>query len=93
VTHDNRAFELYRLALTLVEAKGVNITVGLTSMKEYRGEGLTIRHMPSLARLDVWYRRKALAIDRQHGQMRVYLYMPGEWEDVLEKLATKPLEN
>jgi hypothetical protein len=59
-------------------------------MKEYRGEG-TIRHMPSLGRLDVWYRRKALAIDCQQGKMRVNLYLPGEWEYVLERLAGKPL--
>jgi len=93
VTDDTRAVELYRLALSVVEQKGRFVTIGLVTYREYRGEKLSITHLPGTGHLDVWARRKALTVNRQQGTLRVVYYMPGPWEAELEALATKPLTN
>ena len=49
MTSDERALELYRLALSLVEAEGRFVPVGLVTTKEYRGESLGITWLPSSA--------------------------------------------
>ena len=85
-----RALQLYELALSLVEAKGVLVTVGVTTFKEYRTGSLTIHYLPSLGRLDVWSRRKVLTIDKLGGKVRVTGFNPGEdWEDELEVAAAE----
>jgi hypothetical protein len=88
VIDENRALHLYELALSLVEAKGVFVTLGVTTFKEYRTGSLTIHYLPSLGRLDVWSRRKVLTIDKLGGKERVTGFIPGEdWEDELEVAA------
>jgi hypothetical protein len=88
VNYEERALNLYKLALALVETNGAFISVGLTRLKEFRGNGLTIHHMPSTEHLDVWYRRKVLAVDRRQGKLKVSHYVPGEdWEQELENAA------
>ena len=91
--NEERAIELYRLALSVVEQKGRFIAIGLVTYREYRGERLSITHLPSTGHIDVWSRRKVLAVNRQQGMLRVMFYAPGEWEVELEELATKPLKN
>ncbi len=59
VTDDARALELYQLALSIADAKGRVVVVGLMAYKEYRGEGLSIRYFPSTGHLGA------------HGQPRV----------------------
>ena len=92
MTNDNeRALELYRLALSLVEAKGAFISVGQTRLKEFRSAGLIIHYMPSSGHLDVWNRRKVLTVNRRDGKLMVTQYTPGEWEAALEHAAGKPV--
>jgi hypothetical protein len=83
-----RALEMYKLALRLVEARGVAHLVGVTPFREYRTETLTIRYLPKSGHLDVWARRKVLTISRSYGSLKVVRYSPGEdWEDELEAAA------
>ena len=85
MSDEKRALHLYELALSLIEAKGVFVTLGVTTFKEYRTGSLTIHYLPSLGRLDVWSRRKVLTIDKLGGKVRVTGFSPGEdWEDELE---------
>ena len=81
MTSDERALELYRLALSLVEAEGRFVPVGLVTTKEYRGESLGITWLPSSGHLDVWHRRKVLTVNIHKGSARVTHYIPGDWED------------
>ncbi len=78
-----RAFVLYERAKSVAEAKGRPINFGLTTMTEFRDQGLTIHYIPSSGHLDVWYRRKVLTINRTNGAMKVCRYSPGEWEVLL----------
>ena len=83
-----RALNLYELALSLVETTGVPITLGVTTIKEYRTEVLTIHYLPRSGHLDVWHRRKVLTIDRWRGPPEVTHYVRGEdWEDALKEAA------
>ena len=85
-----RALEMYQLALSLVEANGVPLTLGVTPFKEYRTETLTIHYLPRSGHLDVWSGRKVLTINRWHGSLQVTRYVAGEdWEDELEACASK----
>jgi hypothetical protein len=85
---DTRALQLYRLALSLVESKGAFVTLGVTTFQEYRAGNLIIHYVPSLGRLDVWYRRKVLTVDKLAGNLKVTGYKSGkDWEDELEAAA------
>jgi hypothetical protein len=85
-----RALQLYELALSVVEAKGVPVSIGLIALREYRAASLTIHYLPKSGHLDLWYRRKVLTINRGGGgTVRVTHYVPGEWEEELEAAATK----
>ena len=90
---DAYALELYRMAVSVVEAKGVLITVGLTTLREHRAGNLIVHYMPSTGHLDVWYRRKVFTVNRRKGVLCVHFYAPGEWEDELERATGKPLPN
>ena len=91
MTDEKRALDLYGLALSLVEAKGVLVTVGATTLREYRGCTLIIHYMPRSGHMDVWYRRKVLTINRWRGSLQVTHYGPGEdWEEELEVAAEAP---
>ena len=88
MSDEKRALHLYELALSLVEAKGVFVTLGATTFKEYRTGTITIHHLASLGRLDLWSRRKVLSIDKRGCSLRVAGFIPGEdWEDELETAA------
>ena len=89
MTDEKRALEMYELALPLVEARGVLVTLGVTTFKEYRAGNLIIHYLPSLGRLNVWYRRKVLTIDKLGGNLLVTHYLSGDWEDQLEMAAAK----
>jgi hypothetical protein len=89
VTYDKRGLELYRFALSLVEAKGRFVPVGLVTTKEYRSESLGITWLPTSGHLDVWHRRKVLTVNFQKGSPHVTHYIPGEWEQELEAAADK----
>ena len=82
-----RALRRYGQALSLVEAKGSLVTVGVTTFKEWRTTSLTIRFMPTQGRLDIWDRRKVLTVDRLRGGLQVITYTRGDWEDELEEAA------
>ena len=70
-----------------VEAKGTIVTIGLTTLREYRFGSLIIHYIPSTGHLDVWSRRKVFSVTRfQHG-LRVVHYAPGAWEGELEDAA------
>jgi len=84
---EKRALDLYELALSLVEAKGVPVTVGTTTLREYRGGTLIIHYMPRSGHMDVWYRRKVLTINRWKGSLQVTHYGRGDWEEELEAAA------
>ena len=87
---EKRALEMYELAWPLAKTKGAAKKLGVVTFREYRAGSLTIHYLPSSGRLDIWYRRKVLTIDRWDGPPRVTRYIPGEdWEDELEKAATK----
>ncbi len=88
MTDDPRASELYQMALSAVDAKGRLVPVGLIAYKEYRDRWLSIRYWPSSGHLEVWHRRKVLAVNREHGELKVRHYTPGECEAVLEEAAT-----
>ena len=85
-TNDIHALELYELALSLVEAKGV---VSGSTLLEYRAGNLTIHYLPTTGHLEVWYLRKVLTINRVRRTLKVTHYTPGEWEDELEGAAKK----
>jgi hypothetical protein len=84
---DIRALELYRLALSLVEAKGRVVTMGLMPFKEYRAADLSIVLMPKSGQLDVWQGHKVLTIRREDDMPLVMHYAPGQWEKELEAEA------
>jgi hypothetical protein len=87
---DMRALELYRLALSLVEAKGHFRTMGLMPFKEYRAAELSIVLMPKSGQLDVWHGHKVLTIRREDDMPLVMHYAPGEWEKEIEAAAKLP---
>ena len=84
-----RALEMYQLALSLVEADGVPLALGVTPFKEYRTETLTIHYLPKWGHMEVWSGRKVVTIERYGGNLRVIRYSPGEWEDELEAVASR----
>lgn len=87
-TETKRALHLYELASKLVEARGISLTMGVTTFREYRTGSVTVHYLPQTGHLDVWYRRKVLTIDRWGGPPQVTRYIPGEdWEEELEKAA------
>jgi len=87
MTKDLRALELFELAQSVLDAKGHFVSVGLIAYKEYRQGELSIRYWPSTGHLEVWHKRKVLAVNRGHGQLDVRHYVPGEWEAVLEDVV------
>jgi hypothetical protein len=87
MTEDVRALELYELAQSVIDAKGHFVSVGVLTYKEYRQEELSIRCWPSTGHLEVWHKRKVLAVNRERGQLNVRHYVPGDWEAVLEDVA------
>jgi len=86
VTYEERALELYKVALSLVEAKGRFVTVGLLTYKEIKSGQVRIRYLPSSCALDIWLRQKVLMVTKYKGKLKVAHFGPGEWEAV----ATKP---
>jgi hypothetical protein len=84
-----RALESYELALSLVEANGVSLTLGASTLKEYRVGNIIIHYLPKLCHLDIWRRRKVLTIDKWGGTLQVTRYVPGYWEDELEAAVAK----
>jgi hypothetical protein len=90
LTDEARALELYRLAVSLVEASGRFVTVGLLTYREYRAEGLSIRYFPSSGTLELWHKRKVLVVHRREGAPRMVRYLTGAWEGLLEKAAKQP---
>jgi len=87
MTHDARALQLYELALSLVEAQGAFVAVGLTRLKEHRAGSLLVRYQPTLGWLEVWAAGKVLSVKRQNETFRVTRYRPGYWEEELEAAA------
>jgi hypothetical protein len=87
MTNDARALELYELARSVVEAKGRFVSVGVLTCKEYRQGELNIRIWPSTGHLEVWHKRKVLAVNREYGQLKARHYVRGEWEAVLDDVA------
>src|ERR1700674_261928 len=83
------ALEMYELALSLVEANGVSLTLGVSTFKEYRFGSVTIHYLPKSGHLDVWDRRKVLSVERCRGSPRVERYVAGDWEDELEEAVAK----
>ena len=90
---DAYALELYMMAVSVIEAKGAFISVGVTRLKEFRNGTLTIHYMPRTGHIDVWSGRKVFSVRRLKDGLRVAQYAPGEWEEELERAAGKPLPN
>jgi hypothetical protein len=84
---EKRGLHLYELALSLVEAKGVHVTVGTITLREYWCGAMIIHYMPRSGHMDVWYRRKVLTINRWKGSLQVTHYGRGDWEEELEAAA------
>jgi hypothetical protein len=82
-----RAFQLYKTALALIEAKGSFMSVGLIRIREYRAGSLILRYQPTPGWLDVWNIRKVLSVKRWNGALQIFRYVPGPWEKELKKLA------
>jgi hypothetical protein len=87
MSDEARALQLYKTALALIETKGSFMSVGLIRIKEYRASSLIVRYQPSPGWLDVWNVRKVLSIKRWNGALRIIRYVPGPWEQELNKLA------
>ena len=84
---DPHALDLYMMGVSAIEAKGTIVTIGLTTLREYRFGSLIIHYIPSTGHLDVWSRRKVFSVTRFQNGLRVVHYAPGEWEDELEAAA------
>jgi hypothetical protein len=87
LTDEARALELYRQAVSLVEAKGRLGIVGLLTYREFRGNGLSIRYFPSSGTLELWHKLKVLVVHRREGKPRMVRYLTGEWEGLLKEAA------
>lgn len=87
MTDDARALELYRLALSIADAKGRLAIVGVVSYKEFRGKALSIRYFPISGTLELWHQRKVLVVYRIEGEPQVVRYLPGSWEKTLEDMG------
>jgi hypothetical protein len=87
MTKDVRALELYELARSIVEAKGRFVSVGVLPYKEYKLDELSIRFWPSTRHLEVWQKRKLLAVNYEYGQLTARRYVPGDWEVMLQDVA------
>ncbi len=81
---DARALQLYERAMALVGAKGTFVSIGLTSLKEYRAGSLIVRCQPTAGSLEVWFNGKVLGVKRQNDMLHVTRYRPGRWEQELE---------
>jgi hypothetical protein len=77
---DAHALEIYKIALSLVEAKGHLVSVGLTRLKEYRIKSFIVRYEPASGWLEVWSVGKVLSVKRHNDGLQVYRYRPGNWE-------------
>jgi hypothetical protein len=89
---DTRALELYRLALSLVEAKGARVSVGQATLQEYRTDVLIVRHHPALGWLEVWATGKVLGVRRHNQSPHVTRYKPGPWETEIEAAGEARIE-
>jgi hypothetical protein len=89
VIDEARALRLYKVAVALVEAQGAFVSIGKTTLREYRGAGLIIHYMPRTGHLDVWDRRKVLLVECLNGALRVNRYTPGDWESALLDAAPR----
>jgi hypothetical protein len=89
VIDEKRALQMYELAMALVQAKGVLVTIGLMTLRECRHGMLIIRYQPNQDWLDVWSARKVLTVKRWNGSLRIVRYVPGHWEHELEAAAAK----
>ena len=87
LTEEDHALELYRQAVSVVEAKGRSVTVGLLTYREFRGNKLSIRYFPSSGTLELWHKRKVLVVHRREGKPRMVRYVTGQWESLLEQAA------
>ena len=87
MTKDVRALELYELARSVVEAKGRFVSVGVLPYKECKLDDLSIRFWPSTRHLEVWRKRKLLAVNHEYGQLTVRRYVPGDWEAMVQDVA------
>lgn len=79
---------MYQLAVSLAEAKGRFVTVGLLTYREFRGKGPIIRYFPFSGTLEVWHERKVLVVHRIEGKPHIVRYLPGLWEEALEDAAS-----
>ena len=85
-----RALRMYELALSVVEAKGTPVTLGLSTYKEYRAGDMTIHYLPKAGHTSVWFHHKVLGVNRAGGgTLGVTHYVAGDWEDQLEAAAAK----
>jgi hypothetical protein len=89
LTDEARALELYRRAVSLVEAQGRLATVGLLTYREFRGNGLSVRYFPSSGTLEVWHNDKVLVVHRREGKPRMVRYVTGGWEGLLNEAANE----
>jgi hypothetical protein len=82
-----RALRMHDLAVSLVQAKGLQFQSGALPMLQYKRGNLTIHYLPKAGHLSVWYRYKVLTINPRQGILRITRYLPGEWEEELEDAA------
>jgi hypothetical protein len=89
VIDEERALEMYELAMALVKTNGALVPISSGVLREYRTETVTIHYLPKSGHMDVWSGRKVLTIERRAGSLRVERYVPGSWEGELEAAAAK----
>jgi hypothetical protein len=72
-----RALRMHGLAVSLVQAKGLQFQSCALPMLQYKRSYLTMHYLPKAGHLSVWY---ILTINPRRGTLRVTRYLPGEWE-------------
>ena len=83
----DRALKLHDLALSVVRAKGTPRLDGSGTILEYRYGHLSVQYRQGEGRLDVWFIRRVLSIQRFAGKPELMHYTPGDWEGHLIEAA------
>ena len=82
-----RALKLHDLALSVVRAKGTARLESPGTVLEYHYGHLNVQYRQGVGRLDVWFIRRVLSIQRFAGKPELMHYTPGDWEGHLIEVA------
>jgi hypothetical protein len=82
-----RALKLHDLALSVVRAKGTPRLESSGTILEYHYGHLDVQYRQGVGRLDVWFIRRVLSVQRFAGKPELMHYAPGDWEGHLIEVA------